>query len=374
MSKKITQQDLLVQHEQVFRLIILVSNQIIRQSQLTEILLKTNYCKNSTAVTRLLQKLEEFDLIKRFKEEATSLKSVQVTKTVLKFIQGPNAVVVKTSGVIRETKNAVRVELFKHYFLKENMTLDEVLKFATQDSVSNLFNSHDTFYDSLLANDLAFDSFNSKSSNFFLQKAEIEYVKQQQRQSLDKNLERGGAKKENKINSDYRRCWTLEKLASHQIYLVDSCLSNPIESEDNAWIKNHFRDCKSFEPKTLRLKFALVTISDSPNKSNLVKSLMHIYRYVYKTFKLHESYFIRKKNIKKAIVNVEVEIDIILLNDRAFKKLDRDDLLDWFKRKIRLRLRQAQTLESFKHNFNVNFLSMNVNPNNEHLQYKKTTI
>ena len=368
MSKKLTQKDLLIQHEQVFRLIILISNQIIRQSQLAEILLKTNYCKNPTAVTRLIQRLEEFDLIKRFKEETTSFKSIQVTKTVLKFIKGENAVLVRGSGVIRETKNSVRVELFKHYFLKENMTLEEVLNLATQESVSSLFNSYDAFYDSLLADDLAFDSFNSKSSNFFLQKTEVDYVKQQQRQSLDKNLERNGVKKENKINSDYRRCWTLEKLASHQIYLVDSYLSEPVESEKNNWIENHFGSIEDFEAQTLHLKFALVTISDSPNKSNLVKSLMHIHRYIYKTFKLHESYFIRKKNIKKAIVNVEVDIDVILLNDRAFNNLDRDDLIDWFKRKIRLRLRHSQILESYKHHFNVNFLSMNVNPNNEHLQ------
>lgn len=368
MSKKITQKDLLVQHHQVFRLIVLISNQIIRQSQLTEILLKTNYCKNAVAVTRLLQRLEQFDLIKRFKEEATSFKSVQVTKTALKHIKGQNAVLVKTTGVIRETKNVIRVEMFRHYFLKEGMTLKEVLDIATQESVSSLFNSPHKFYDSLSANRLAFDSFNSKSSNFFLQKAEVNYVKQQQRQSLDKNSGRNGAKKENKINKDYRRCWTLEKLASHQIYLIDSCLSNPIKSEKNNWIDTHFRECKDFEPKTLHLRFSLVTISDSPNKANLVKSLMHIYRYIYKTFKLHQSYFIQKKNIKKAIVNVEVKIDVVLLNDRAFNNLDRDDLVDWFKRKIRLRLRHSQTLESFKHNFNVNFLSMNVNPNNEHLQ------
>lgn len=367
MSKKLTQKDLLIQHQQVFRLIILVSNQIIRQSQLTEILLKTNYCKNLTAVTRLMQRLEEFDLIKRFKEETTNFKSIQVTKTALKFIKGQNAVLVRGSGVIRETKNAVRVEMFKHYFLKETMTLEEVLNLATEDSVSSLFNSYDTFYNSLLANDLAFDSFNSKSSNFFVQKSEIAYVKQQQRHSLDKNLERNGAEKENKIKKDYRRCWTLEKLASYQIYLVDSYLSDPVKCEKNNWIENHFATLKKFEPQTLHLKFSLVTVSTEPNKSNLVKSLMHVHRYVYKTFKLHESYFIKKKKIKKAIVNVEVDIDVILLNDRAFNNLNRDDLIDWFKRKIRLRLRHSQTLESYKHHFNVSFLSMNVNPNNEHL-------
>ena len=37
---------------------------------------------------------------------------------------------VRGSGVIRETKNAMRVEMFKHYFLKENMTLEEVIKFC----------------------------------------------------------------------------------------------------------------------------------------------------------------------------------------------------------------------------------------------------
>lgn len=367
MSKKLTQKDLLIQHEQVFRLVIVVSNQILRQSQLTEILLKSNYCKNLTAVTRLLQRLEEFDLIKRFKEETTNFKSIQVTKTALKFIKGQNSVLVRGSGVIRETKNAVRVEMFKHYFFKEGMTLKEALDIATKESVSTLFNSPHKFYDSLLANDLAFHSFNSKSSNFFLQKGEVDYVKQQQRQSLDKNLERNGARKEKKINSDYRRCWTLEKLGTHQIYLVDSYLNDSVASENNAWIEEHFGDIEDFKPKTLHLRFALVTISTEPDKHQLVKSLMNIYKYVLKTFKLHESYFIRNKGIKEAIVNVEVDIDVILLNDRAFNNLDRDDLIDWFKRKIRLRLRHSQTLESYKHHFNVSFLSMNVNPNNEHL-------
>lgn len=362
------QEKLLIKYEQVFRLIVLISNQIIRQSQLVQILDDTNYAKSSNTISRMLVDCELLQLIKREKEEATNYKYVQVTKTALKYIKGQNAVLVRGSGVIRETKNAIRVEMFRRYFFKKGMSLKEVLDIATQESVSSLFNSHDTFYNSLLANDLAFDSFNSKSSNFFLQKAEVDYVKQQQRQSLDKNLERNGAEKENKINKDYRRCWTLEKLALHQIYLVDSYLSDPVKSEKNAWINNHFGDCEDFEPKTLHLRFALVTISTEPNKSNLVKSLMHIYRYVYKTFKLHESYFIKKKNIKKAIVNVEVDIDVVLLNDRAFNNLDRDDLTDWFKRKIRLRLRHSQTLESYKHHFNVNFLSMNVNPNNEHLQ------
>ncbi len=371
MSKKITQQDLLIQHEQVFRLIILISNQIIRQSQLTEILLKTNYCKNAVAVTRLLQRLEEFDLIKRGKEEATNYKFVQVTKTSLKYIQGQNAVLVKVTRVIRETMNAVKVELFKHYFLKENMTLEEILNLATQDSVCTLFNSKDKFYDTLSADSLAFHSFNSKSSNFFLQKRQMEYIKQQQRLSIDKNLNRGDLtdeEKKNKIRREDRKCWTLETLEKRQVYLVDWNLKNPSQEAKNEWIDKHFKDVEEFEPQTLHLKFALITISDQPNKRNLVKNLMAIYSYVHRTFKLHESYFIKKNNIKKAIVDVEVEIQIILLNDRAANYLDLDDLDDWFKKKIRLRLRRKNVLESYKHYFNVNCLSMNVNPNNEHLQ------
>lgn len=365
------QEKLLIKHEQVFRLIVLISNQIIRQSQLVKILDDTDYAKSSNTISRMLLDFELFELIKRFKEEATNFKAIQVTKTALKFVQGQNAVLVRPSGVIRETKNAMRVEMFRHYFLKEGMALKEALDIATQESVSTLFNSPHKFYDSLLANDLAFHSFNSKSSNFFLQKAEVDYVKQQQRQSLDKNLERNGAKKQNKINSDYRRCWTLEKLASHQIYLVDSCLSDPIKSEKNNWIDNHFSDCKDFKPKTLHLRFALVTISTEPNKSNLVKSLMNIYKYVLRTFKLHESYFIRNKGIKEAIVNVEVDVDVILLNDIALNNFNCADFEDWFRRKIRLRLRRNQMLESYKHNFHVNFLSMQVNKNNEHVSLEK---
>ena len=371
MSRKITQKDLLVKHEQVFRLIILISNQIIRQSQLTEILLKTNYCKNAVAVTRLLQRLEEFDLIKRGKEEATNYKFVQVTKTSLKYIQGQNAVLVKVTRVMRETMNAMKVELFKHYFLKENMTLEEVLNLATQDSVCTLFNSKDKFYDTLSADSLAFHSFHSKSSNFFLQKRQMEYIKQQQRLSIDRNMERGNLtdeEKKNKIRREDRKCWTLETLEKRQVYLVDWNLKNPSEKAKNEWIDNHFKDVEELEPQTLQLKFALITISDHPNKRSLVKNLMAIYSYVHRTFKLHESYFIKKNNIKRAIVEVEVEIQVILLNDRAANYLDLEDLEDWFKKKIRLRLRRKNVLESYKHHFHISCLSVGVNPKNEHLQ------
>ena len=365
------QEKLLIKYEQVFRLIVLISNQIIRQSQLVQILNETNYAKSSNTISRMLIDCELFGLIKRFKEETTSFKSIQVTKTVLKFIQGQNAVVVRGSGVIRETKNAIRLEMFKHYFLKKGMSLKEVLDIATQESVSTLFNSPHKFYNCLLANDLAFHSFNSKSSNFFLQKAEVDYVKQQQRQSLDRNLERSGAKKENKISSDYRRCWTLEKLATHQIYLVDSYLNTPAKSLENNWMEEHYGGIEDFKAKTLHLRFALVTISTEPNKQQLVKSLMNIYKYVIRTFKLHESYFIKNKGIKEAIVNVEVDVDVIMLNDIALNNFNCADLDDWFRRKIRLRLRRNQMLESYKHNFQVNFLSMQVNKNNEHVSLEK---
>lgn len=371
MSKKLTQKDLLIQHEQVFRLIILISNQIIRQSQLTEILLKTNYFKNAVAVTRLLQRLEEFDLIKRGKEEATNYKFVQVTKTALKHVKGQNAVLVKVTRVTRETMNAVKVELFKHYFLKDNMTLEEVLNLATQDSVCTLFNSKDKFYDTLSANSLAFHSFNSKSSNFFLQKREIEYVKSQQQRRLDKNTKRVAldeSEKRKKISKDDRRCWTLETLAQRQIYLIEAFLNDVSEEVRMDWVDAHFKDVKRFEPKTLHLRFALLTISDSPDKRNLVKSIMNIAKYIRRTFKMHESYFIRNNEIKKAIVNIEVEIDVVLLNNKALKKLDQADLIDWFKKKMQLRLRRENTLVSFKHSFNINFISANVNQNNEHLQ------
>lgn len=369
MSKKITQQDLLVQHQQVFRLIILISNQIIRQSQLTEILLKTNYVKNPTAATRLLQRLEEFELIKRYKEEVTNFKSVQATKTAVKFIIGPKATVVKLSGVIRETKNAMRVELFKYYFLENEMTLEEALNKATQ-GISNLFGSYEVFYDELSANSLAFHSFNSKSSNFFLQKREIEYVKSQQQRRLHKNAKRvvDESEKRKKISKDDRRCWTLETLAQHQIYLIEAFLNDVSEEVRKDWVDAHFSRVEGFEAKTLHLRFALLTISDSPDKRNLVKSIMNIAKYVRRSFKMHESYFIRNNNIKKAIVNIEVEIDVVLLNNKALKKIDQADLIDWFKKKMELRLRRENALASFKHSFNVNFISTDVNQNNEHLQ------
>ena len=77
MSKRKTQQDLLIEHKALFELIVIISNQIIRQAQLVDILLETNYSKNRTAVTRLLQKLEESKLIIRGKEENSKHRYVQ---------------------------------------------------------------------------------------------------------------------------------------------------------------------------------------------------------------------------------------------------------------------------------------------------------
>ena len=48
------QEKLLIKYEQVFRLIVLISNQIIRQSQLVQILDDTNYAKSSNTISRML--------------------------------------------------------------------------------------------------------------------------------------------------------------------------------------------------------------------------------------------------------------------------------------------------------------------------------
>ena len=136
-------------------------------------------------------------------------------------------------------------------------------------------------------------------------------------------------------------------------------------------MEENYGGIEDVKAKTLHLRFALVTISTEPNKQQLVKSLMNIYKYVIRTFKLHESYFIKNKGIKEAIVNVEVDVDVIMLNDIALNNFNCADLDDWFRRKIRLRLRRNQMLESYKHNFQVNFLSMQVNKNNEHVSLEK---
>ena len=298
MSKRKTQQDLLIEHKPLFELIVIISNQIIRQAQLVDILMETGYCKNRTAVTRLIQKLEENKLIHRFKEEHYRYTSIQALKPAIKFIKGVDAYPVKITHGIREITNAVRVELFKKYYLEDNMTLEQATFNAIQNPTSSLFSSNKNFYHWLNKDDLAFHSFNAKSSSFFKQIAEIDSISLQEKQKFQDSVRReeGAKLRTNKFD---KRCWTLKTLTDRKTYLIQADLSEPFMEIKADWLDTYYKKAKNFEPTQLNLHFAIVTLASDPNKTNLVKSMMNVIKYVKRSFKMHFNYFIEEKEIKK---------------------------------------------------------------------------
>lgn len=358
---KVTQLKLLNKHKVLFEFIVNVANQIIRQSQLSDILIATKYCTNNTAVTRLLQKLEKAELVKRDREENNIYKYVQVTKTAVRFVNGEKAITPRVSGDIRAVRNAMKIEALKHYFLKENMSLTELTNAVTIKTVSNLFNKRDSFYQAIRANDLAFHSFNNKSSNLFFHQKERSDLTEYRRNNIKDTAHTHEKSGKTGAKLD-RRCWTLDDLKNRQIYLIGAGLSNPRASERN-WIDTQYSEIENFEPKTLQLKFIYLVQNTEPNRRTLVNNLLEVAKWTKRTFKMHWDYFIKKNNIKKAIVNVEVYIDIVFLNKISLKNADTDDLLDWFERKMRRKATQAE----YKYSFNINFKEFNINPHNEHL-------
>lgn len=363
MSLKDDRIKLLNDHKVIFELIVIVSNQIIRQEQLTKILIETNYCTNAVAVTRLLKRFEDVKLIKRYKEGSPARKMIQATKPSLDFVMGKGIVVKPAESEIRSLRNAVMVELFRTYFIKSELTLSEALELALNTSNSNLFKSSESFYSALNQNDLAFHSFNSKSSSYFSQLQEINDVKNQKKAHME--VTASTREKTGKINAFERKCWTLDDLKNRQIYFRDFELVDPTIEEKIEWIGAHYHRFKWFEPKILELNFTLMTLSSNPSKKDLVGRLFNLHKFVKKSFKMHHSYFIEDKKIGLAAVKVRVNVEVVVINDYALNNIDQADVVDWIERKIA----RYSNSYSFKYDINVTFKSLNINNQNEHLTY-----
>ena len=84
MKLKDKQAELLKKHESVFYVLVNVSNQMIRQEQLTKILIDSNYKTNAVGVTRLLKELEDAKLLKREQFEREKTKVVVACKPAIR--------------------------------------------------------------------------------------------------------------------------------------------------------------------------------------------------------------------------------------------------------------------------------------------------
>lgn len=362
------QTKLIEKHKPVLQLIGIISNQVIRQSQLSEILIQTNYVSNKDAkheskkagVSRLLKELEDHKLISRARLKYSREKIVKIRNAGLKAVSDKPMIKSTENGKLRSLRNAVRIEIFKRYFIQPGLSLSECVDNALNHQVSNLFTSNQNFYKELKKDQLALHSFNTKSATFFKQEAEIKNRLRQKRQHMDDNVRNAGPNKLREFKKSY---WTLEDLRERQIYLIDFTLTEPTEFDLNDWINQHYSFSKSFEPLTLNLNFNYLILSSTPQKRDIVGNLMNIAKYVKRTFKFHHSYFQKDKGIQKAIVNVKAKIDLTLINHLVLDDVEKQAIEEWFEKKLKRYL----TGFDFKYNFKIQFKQLGLNGKNEHI-------
>lgn len=365
------QAKLIEKHKPVLQLIGIISNQVIRQSQLSEILIQTNYVSNKkakdeskkAAVSNLLKELEDHNLISRTRLKYSREKIVKIRNAGLKAVSDKPMIKSAENGKLRSLRNAARVEIFRRHFLQPGLTLSECLDKALDHEVSNFFINNQNFYKELKKNQLALHSFNTKSSTFFKQEDEIKNRLKEKREHMDDNVRSDGPTKLREFKKKY---WTLEDLRERQIYLMNFTLTEPTEFDLNDWINQHYSFSESFEPLTLNLNFKYLILSTTPRKEDLVANLMNVVKYTKRTFKFHHSYFQRDKGIQKAIVNVKVNIDLTLINHLVFDDLDKQAIEEWFEKKIKRYLSGFD----FKYEFKIEFNQLGLNKKNEHIKVK----
>lgn len=354
------QLELLEKHRSVFELLVVIANQSIRQEQLTNVLVGSGYCKTNVAVTRLLKDLEDEKLMVRAKLKSSNKKIVEATTRTIKFIEGEKANKNKIAGANRELANAMALEVFYlEYVEKKDLTLDKALKQVKIDGF-NLFQSSQTYYDLLNEDNLAYYSLDNRASKFYKQEKEMQYRLKQQREHIEKTART--RTKGNETNPMDRRTWVLDDLKLRKIYFKNLSLTKA--EMDLDWLRMRYESLKNFEPLTLTLNFVYLNHELHPNEKNIYLNLIRLYKFIRKSFYIHEWFFIRDKGIKRAFVNIVVNVEILTLNQICFDNLNQEKI-NW---KTQKRLGKSDFLgEAYRYDFNVSFSHLNINHMNEHL-------
>lgn len=350
---------LLEKHRLIFELLVTIANQSIRQEQLTKILVDTGYCSKST-VTRILQDFKNEKLILVGTVKKSNKKIIEATTRTIKFIEGEKANKNKIAGANRELANAMALEFFYlEYVEKQDLTLDKALEQVKLDGF-NLFQSSQRYYDLLNQNNLAYHSLDNRASKFYKQEKEMQYRLKQQREHIEKTART--RTKGNETNPMDRRTWVLDDLKLRKIYFKNLSLTKADMNLD--WIKYRYEELEDFEPLTLTLNFVYFNHELHPNEKNIYLNLIRLYKFIKKSFYIHEWFFIRDKGIKRAFVNIVVNVEVFTLNQICFDNLNQEKI-NW---KTKKRLGKSDFLsEGYRYDFNVSFSHLNINHMNEHL-------
>lgn len=356
--------EVLQEHEVFFRLLIIIGNQRVRQSQLEQILLDTGYCKNPTALNRLLTDFKDRGLTKKEKPEFSKYHFIEATSKSVKFILGTDGKTKKVAKntAIRDAKNAMRLELFiREYVEKQGLNLEQALEQVKTDGF-NLFTDNQRFYDLLNEDNLAYLSFVKNYSTFFKQEDEMKYRHKYLQEHIEKTART--RVKGNKTGKFHRKIWVLDDLKRRNIFFKDLEIK-PINREDwEDWMEMHYSDLNDFETLQLEMNFIYPIIDYRTDQHELFLNLARLHRFIRSSFYMHEAFFLKKMNTKRAIVKVKVNIDVVCINEICYKKIDQTKILAKLDKKIS---KARGYYKHFKFDFNVDFSHLNINKNNEHI-------
>lgn len=356
--------EVLEENKVFFKLLIIIGNQRVRQSQLEQILLDTGYCKNKTAFNRLITDLKDRNLIKKEKPEFSKHHFIEATNKSVVFTLGADG---KTKKVakntsIRDAKNALRLEIFiLEYVKKRGFTLEKALLVVERDGF-NLFTSDNRYYEILNNKNIAYLSFNKKHSTFFKQEKEMKYRLEYRQERIEQTART--RKKGNKTDKFHRKIWVLEDLKNRNIFFKNMMTKEITEADKKDWAEIHFESFDLSKILTLEMNFVYPVIDYRTDQHEMFLNLARLYRFIRTSLHLHESFWLKKMNRKNAIGKIEINVEVVCINEICYNKLDQDKILEKLEKKI---AKNKGAYRNFKYDMNVTFSHFHINKNNEHI-------
>ena len=311
------QAELLKKHEAVFYVLVNVSNQMIRQEQLTKILIDSHYKTNAVGVTRLLKELEDAKLLKREQFEREKTKVVVACKPAIRYILGDKVANIKleTNSEIRQVRNYIKTELFYEQYVRATDSLSSAVS-KVKSSSNTLFNSTEQAYRALNSEKVSnlFKRSFTKESTIFNQYDEFNDLKRQRSEHVKKT-----AHTREKQGFEYefeRNLTTFEDLKAREIYLTKISLKNATKEEIEHWRLN-FLDNKKASKLVLVLDFKIVVANLSPRNKNIGEKVLYLNKFIRETFKGVEQNTEEVQMVIKTMVN----IDIVCANQSSLERL-----------------------------------------------------
>ena len=311
------QAELLKKHEHVFYVIVNVSNQIIRQEQLTKILIAGGYKSRPVDVTRLLKELENAKLLKRDQLEKEKTKIVVACKPAIRHILGDKVANIKlqTNTEVRDVRNYIKAELFYEQYVLTHETLESAVAKAKISS-NTLFNSSEQVYQAIESEKISRlfrHSFRSNST-IFKQYEEFKDLKRQRTEHTKKS-----AHTREKQDYEYefkRNLVTFEDLKAREIYLAGISTRGATKEDIEHWRMNFLHNGNASKV-VLVLNFKVVVPNLSPRNKNIGERILYLNKFVREAFKGLES---NNKEVQM-IIKTEVNIDVVCANKSELDRL-----------------------------------------------------